>query len=116
MASNAICYVFSTNPSGCWFFLLTTKLTSLSSREKEELKGRKIDLEAKFASITAVLKDKSYTKRPVPTLKQILRFLKKEKGVSDDVLNTITLENVCEKWNTLWKFDNGVKFISNMLI
>ena len=95
MASNAICYVFSTNPSGC------RQEKDQRKREKEELKRRKIDLETKFASITAVLKDKSYTKRPVPILKQILRFLKKEKGVSDDVVSTITLENVCEKWNTL---------------
>ena len=69
--------------------------------EKERVKRQKIEQEEKFKRITVALKDKNYTKRSVPTLKQILRFLKKEKGVQVNVLNTITLDNVCDKWDTL---------------
>ena len=72
--------------------------------EKERVKRQKIEQEEKFKRITVALKDKNYTKRSVPTLKQILRFLKKEKGVQVNVLNTITLDNICDKWDTLGKF------------
>ena len=67
--------------------------------EQERVKWQKIELESKFQTITAALKAKTYTKRSVPTLKQI-RFLKKEKGVETSVLNTIILDNICEKWDT----------------
>ena len=68
--------------------------------EQERVKRQKIELESKFQTITAALKAKTYTKRSVPTLEQIQRFLKKEKGVETSVLNTITLDNICEKWDT----------------
>ena len=74
--------------------------------EQERVKRQKIELESKFQTITAALKAKTYTKRSVPTLKQIQRFLKKENVVETSVLNTITLDNICEKWDTFWDLND----------
>ena len=68
--------------------------------EKREEKKRKVEMEHKFESITAALKAKNYTKRSVPTLNQIKKFLKKEKGVSRNDLESITMDNALEKWGS----------------
>ena len=66
--------------------------------EKEKSKKRKIERENKFSAISATLKSQNYTKLAVPALKQIKRFLKKEKSLSNDEISSITEENVIEKW------------------
>ena len=66
--------------------------------EKEKSEKRKIERENKFSAISATLKSKNYTKLAVPALKQIKRFLKKEKSLSNDEISSITEENVIEKW------------------
>ena len=64
-------------------------------------KFKMLTTKKKNLDITKVLQSKKYTKRSIPTLKQIWRFLKKEKGVSAEALSTLTMDNVCQKWNTL---------------
>ena len=55
-------------------------------------------MEGKFEEIATALTQKNYTKKKVPTLNQIKRFLKKEKSVSKVNIDSITAENVLEKW------------------
>ena len=73
--------------------------------EKERVKRRKIEQEEKFQHITIALKQATppYCKRSIPTLNQIRRFLKKEKRVSASILSTISMDNICEKWDAFWE-------------
>ena len=63
--------------------------------EKQNVKRRKIEREEKFSHITEALKQATppYCKRWIPTLNHILWFLKKEKGVSESVLSTISIDS-----------------------
>ena len=69
--------------------------------ETERIKRRKMELEQKFEPISIVLKAKNYTKRSTPTMNQIKNYLRKEIGVSAEIVGTLTMENVCEKWGEL---------------
>ena len=66
---------------------------------KEKAKRQKIEKEEKFKVISVALKAKNYTKKNVPTINQINKFLKKEKSVTNPDLNSITEENVLEMWS-----------------
>ena len=74
--------------------------------KKEKSKKRKIERENRFSAISATLKSKNYTKLVVPTLKQIKRFLKKEKSLSNDEISSITEENVIEKWGDMCEYND----------
>ena len=64
-------------------------------------KRQKIEREKEFEKISTMLKAKNYTKLKIPTLKQMVRYLKKEKGVSVEILDALTIDNISAKWDEL---------------
>ena len=83
------------------------KIAREQAKRKEALRKEKKKKEVvKYASIRRILKENIFCKRDIPTINQIKKFLKSKAKRAKEEINTITEDNVLEKWNEYYQADS----------
>ena len=83
------------------------KIAREQAKRKEALRKEKKEKDiAKYSHITRILKENNFCKREIPTINQIKKFLKSKAKRAKEEINTITEDNVLEKWNEYYETDS----------